>query len=674
MRRATNRRGFRMRATRSGFTSSAAAAASILWLSTTSPALAQAPVAQSPEDEEAERGRPSDQAVVVDPDTIVVTGTAFPVEREQIGNSNTLIDGEEIEIKKSAYLQDVLREVPGLAVNRGGSFGALSQVRIRGADGNHVLFLIDGIEVAPTGGEDFDVSSLLANNIERIEVLRGPQSGLYGSNALAGVINVITRGGDGPLLDAAVEYGTFDSRLARAGVTVGDRETFVSASGIYRETDGFSSAAIGTEDDGDRNITGYLRGGARVSDAVRVDGSLRFVDKDTESDGFDFSGGPNQGLAVDGTDFSDTQDWSGGAALTVTPVERWRTLLAVALTDTESVGGAGGTATFGNEGDRMKFAGRTTYRIDAGETRHAITLFAEHEEEGYRNTFPSDPSQDVRLERDLFGYGAEYRLDLFDSIFLRGAIRHDDNDAFRDPTTFSVAGSWVIRSSGTRFHASYGTGVTNPTFFEQFGFVPGTFVGNPDLLPERAEGWDIGVEQRLLDSMAVVDVTYFNSTLEDEIVGAFPSVANQAGESHREGIELSGRIDLGWIDFGGHYTHLDADDPDGTPEIRRPRSQAAFDVAGRFGPESRGGFSAGVIYNGRMLDNDFRDYFANGFVSEKSPLESYTVARLSVLYSIGDEIELFGRLENAFDEDYREVISYATPGRAVYGGVRVVLP
>lgn len=225
----------------------------------------------------------------------------------------------------------------------------------------------------------------------------------------------------------------------------------------------------------------------------------------------------------------------------------------------------------------------------------------------------------------------------------------------------------------TRFHASYGTGVTNPTFVEQFGFVPGTFVGNPNLRPEKAKGFDVGIEQRLLDDRLVLDVTCFNSTLEDEIISLFPSVENDVGESDREGVELSARFILGAVSIGGSYTYLDAEDPDGTREVRRPRHQGSFDVSGKFGPEQRGSFSAGLIYNGRMLDSDFRNYFNNGFVTEKSPLESFTVVRAAASYRITDTLELFGRIENAFDEEHQQSISYATPGRAVYGGLRFTL-
>jgi vitamin B12 transporter len=631
----------------------------LIALSASSPAVAQV----SPTDRDAR--------------AIVVTGTTVPVAREEIGDSNTVIDGDAIERGKSAYLQDVLRDVPGLGVNQAGSFGAQTQVRIRGAEANHVLVLVDGIDVSAVSTGEFDFSSLLANDIERVEVLRGPQSGLYGSNALAGVINVITRGGQGPRLDGGAEYGSFDTRFARASVRLGGRETFLTASGIYRQSDGISSAAIGTEPDGDRNLTGYVRAAARLGSWGRIDGALRVVDKHTQTDGFDFSGGPLQGLAVDDDSYADTRDRSGGGAVTLMPAEHWQGMFSAAYSAGRTIGGFGTTPGFGDRASRLKLTARSTVDFAtpgfAG-AMHTLTGFAEYKRERYRNTFPFDPSQVARQERGLFGFGAEYRLGLFDSLFLSAAVRHDDNDDFRNDTSLSLAGSWVIRSAGTRVHASYGTGVTNPTFYEQFGFVPGQFVGNPALRPEKAVGWDFGVEQRLLGDRLVLDATWFRSDLTDEIVSLFPSVANDAGRSKREGVELSGQLTVGAVSINAGYSYLHATDPDGSAEVRRPRHQASLDLAGRFGPRGRGSFSARLIYNGRMLDDDFRDYFRNGFMSQKTPLAAYTVARVAVSYQVNDAVELFGRVENAFDERYQQAISYASPGRAVYAGARFTLP
>jgi vitamin B12 transporter len=156
-------------------------------------------------------------------------------------------------------------------------------------------------------------------------------------------------------------------------------------------------------------------------------------------------------------------------------------------------------------------------------------------------------------------------------------------------------------------------------------------------------------------------------------VSIFPSVENDIGESDREGVELTARVELGAIGFGGSYTHLDATDPDGTGEVGRPKDQASFDVTGHFA-QNRATVTAGVVYNGRMLDTDFRNYFANGFVAEKTSLGSHTVVRIAGSFKMTGSLEVFGRVENLFDERYQELISYATPGTAVYGGLRFVLP
>lgn len=652
----------------------------IILLTASADALARSPSAEAPAKHDrrtSDSPVEDEKAASAETGTIVVTGTTVPVAREEIGGSNTVIAGDAIEGRKAAYLQDVLREVPGLAVSQAGSFGAQTQVRIRGAEANHTLVLVDGIDVSAVSTGEFDFASLLANDIERVEVLRGPQSGLYGSNALSGVINVITRGGDGPSFDGAVEYGAYDTRFARGSVRLGDRETFVTASGIYRQTDGFSSAAIGTEPDGDRNLTGYLRAGARLGSLGRIDGSLRMVDKHTETDGFDFSGGPLQGLAVDDDSYADTRDRSGGVALSLTPARHWHSVLAAAYSDGRTTGGYGGTAAFGDRASRLKLSINSSVDFATpalAEAAHTLTGFLELKQERYRNAFPFDPSQVARQQRRLLGVGAEYRLALFDSLFFSGAVRHDDNDHFRNATSFSVAGSWVIRSAGARVHASYGTGVTNPTFYEQFGFVPGQFVGNPGLRPEKAAGWDLGVEQRLIGDSLLVDVTWFRSVLRDEIVSRFPSVANDAGRSRREGLEMSARLAFGAVGVDASYTYLRASDPDGTAEVRRPRHRASLAVAARFGPDGRGSVNAGVIYNGRMLDDDFRHYFTDGFMARKSPLASHVVARVAASYRITPAVELFGRVENAFDERYQEALSYAAPGRAAYAGARFTLP
>ena len=603
---------------------------------------------------------------------IVVTGTATPLALDQLGYSITVIDTAEIQSSHVAYLADLLRAVPGVSINRAGSFGALTQLRIRGGEANHALVLIDGVEVASIGEGAFDLSSLLAENIERVEVLRGPQSGLYGSNALAGVVSVITRGGDGPRLASTLEAGSFGTVSATASATLGKGDTFLAASSQIRSTVGISAAAIGTESDADRNATLHLRGGTRLAPRLRLDGSLRVVDRHTETDGFDFSGGPDQGLAIDDASFSDTSELSAGLSLLAEPATGWSARLSAAYTAERLTGGIDPAASFGDQGRRLKISGQLTHTFATGsDAEHTLTLFADHERESYRNTFPADPGQVPAEHRTITGFGGQYRLALFERLFLAGTLRHDANSRFADATTWSLAGAWRA-SPATRLHASWGKGVTNPTFYEQFGYDPGSFVGNPDLRPESARGYDIGVEQRV-GQVVRVDATWFGSTLRDEIVSLYPSVVNDAGLSRRRGVELT--LGARWDAFrlNASYTWLDAHGAEGEREVRRPEHQASLTADADFGGGQRGNLELGLVYNGRMLDTDFRDYFADGYTSKATPLGAYLIARLAASWRLEPGVVLFGRIENLFDTRYQEAISYGAPGLAAYGGLTVRL-
>jgi vitamin B12 transporter len=293
-----------------------------------------------------------------------------------------------------------------------------------------------------------------------------------------------------------------------------------------------------------------------------------------------------------------------------------------------------------------------------------LTGFVESKKETYEDPFTGRDE-----DRNLVGIGAQYRAEIADQLYLSATLRHDDNDDFQDDDTYSAAASWIIPNTGSRPHASWGTGVTNPTFFEQFGFNPGSFIGNPDLKPEKAKGWDIGLEQTLLDGRLLVDLTYFESTLENEIYTAFgpapdylSTPANQIADSDRSGWELSfSARPTDEIDLTGSYTSLDSTEPAGI-EVRRPKDQAALDASWRIG----GGpiqLNLGVTYNGKQYDTDFGTFL-------RTAQDPYTLVRLGASYQLNDKVELYGRVENLMDEDYEEVIGYLGAPRGVFFGIR----
>jgi vitamin B12 transporter len=597
-----------------------------------------------------------------------------PVPVDRLGSSVTVVTREEIEAKQVKHVAEVLRSVPGLAVGRTSTAGSLTQIRVRGAEANHVLVLIDGVEINSTTDGEFDFSDLLIDDIERIEVVRGPQSGIWGANALAGLINIVTRRGDGPArVHASAEAGSFNTRSFALGVSGGGEHAWGSVSGSGLETDGFNISDNGTEDDGARIVNFQARGGVKLHPWLTVEGFVRDMDKQAEFDDFTTPPDAAPGDLLVSVDRSGLETLSNilvaGTTLTVDPFEGlWRTRLFANYnqTDRESLDPIFGNSS--NLGQRERYGAVSTLTLDAPDQsmRHTITGLVEQEDESFE--ISSDP---IERRREKTSVAGEVRGEYFDQLFLSGALRHDDSDVFGPFDTYRVAAAWLFQQTETRFHGSYGTGVVFPSMFEQFGVIPGFFTPNPDLQPEESEGWDIGVEQTLLDGRVVVDVTYFEQNLTNEIFSPFfgPPV-NLPGESERKGVEVSASLrPTDTLDVIVTYTNLDAIDSTGLAEVRRPEHAASLSANWRF-DEGRGLLSTGVIYNGEMHDIGF-DAFT--FAQRDVLLDAYTVVNLGARYAVTDQVDVYGRLENALDEDYEEAFGFNTPGFAAYGGIKIRL-
>ncbi|MFT3725443.1 MAG: TonB-dependent receptor [Hyphomonadaceae bacterium] len=645
-------------------------------------------------------GAPAFAQAQGDRDVVVVTGTTTPTEKDKIGSSLTVVGKETIADEGYSYVPDVLRQVPGVAVNRAGSFGALTQVRIRGAEANHTLVLLDGIDLSSPDQGETDFSTLLTGDLERIEVLRGPQSGLYGSNALAGVINLISRRDvQGTYVNLAAEAGSWNTAQLQGGIGMGDGRDYVSAGFHALSTDGYDvsadHSAVGVTSVGPGNnagdtegsdiVTAYLRGGREVTPLFRVDAIARFLTKDSGLDGQAYNFPIAGGTYDDASKTSQDQMLFGGSGTLNLMDGKWQTVLSASYVDEKRRSTstsfpffagpalpANATAQMaavtldrsGANASRTKYGLQSTFEFGSDGFVSYLTGFVENKKETYE-----DPFTGRHEKRTLNGIGAQYRAEIANQLYLSATVRHDDNDDFQDADTYSVATSWVVPGMGTRPHASFGTGVTNPTFFEQFGFSPGSFVGNPSLKPEEAEGWDIGVEQSLLEGNLLVDLTYFESTLENEIYTTFgpaptflATPANRISDSDRSGWELAfSAYPTSDIDITGSYTKLDATDPTGI-EVRRPKDQAALDASWRVG----GGpfqLNLGVTYNGEQVDTDFGTFTATA-------QDPYTLVRLGASYKLNDSVEVYGRIENLTDEKYEEVIGYLGQPQGIFVGVR----
>ena len=601
---------------------------------------------------------------------IVITDGLTSIELQKSGRAVTVITAEQMQKNQVRYVADALRQVPGLAVSQTGATGDLVQVRMRGAESNHVLVVIDGVEASSHTNGEFDFGGLLADGIERIEILRGPQSTFWGANAMAGVVSITTRKGERNTTKstAQTEVGS-DGTVMGALSTRGGGENFDYAlSGTLRRTGGFNISDIGSEDDGARNGTLNGRFSLDISPDTTLDGTLRYVDRRVDLDEQDFT----TGQAYDVDDYQKNRELLGSVGLTNTALDGALTQKArLSASDMSTFNHSGLFGDSSSDGNRYNATYQASYRYDELENQvHQLTAGYEWQRETY------SPSQyTTTFSRNTHSTIGEYRGEFFDQLYINGGLRQDWNDTFSDATTWTASLAWQIPDTETRLHASVGTGITNPTFTEQYGYFPGSFIGNPNLKPEESFGWDIGIEKSFFDGGLVVDITYFNQNLENEISstqlspGVYTPI-NLGGESLRQGVEVSATADFfNGLTMTGAYTYTNASEQTvaGGPrltEVRRPRHTGSLNAAYVF-YDDRARVFAEAVFNGKMIDSVFASA-----LPPRVTLSGYTVVNVGGSFKVNETVEVFGRIDNLFDRDYQQVYGFNTPGLTAFAGLK----
>ncbi len=598
----------------------------------------------------------------IDADQILVTESRL--QRTFIADSTastTIINRRQIADRQVRDIGDVLRDVPGIAV---GSIAGQTQIRLRGTEANHVLVLVDGIEVSDPGSGEYDIGTLQAEIGSWVEVLRGPQSALYGNDAIGGVVAYRSGGFEG--FAGRIEAGTNDTfnGAARLGINENGVEASLSATAVT--TNGEPNARGGTRDIGRDSYTLAGKLNAEVADNFTLRAVGRFVDTAGDSNNQDFGfGSSTLGLVIDspGVGFENTALYGLVGAQLVTLDGTWKHDFSLQFADVERNTFDNGATTSDTASDRFKASYVSSYDFNASE--HSLTFAADYEVEGFNNIATFDD----RKETENLGLVGEYRYN-GDSFDFSAAIRQDFNNRFQDTTTFRI-GAGVDATDTTRVRAAIGTGVKNPTFFELFGFFDGVFVGNPDLEPEKSTSWEIGLDQRFLDGDAMVSVTYFNAELESEIFTVFPpptfvaTLGNRTTDSEQQGVEVafSAYINRNWS-LNAAYTYLDAEE-DGVTEVRRPESIASAALTWT-APDDKASATLVVRHNGEALDSDFT---TGSFPAPVTTLDDFTLVNLNARYALTADINLFARAENLLDEDYEQVFTFVSPGRTVIAGI-----
>jgi len=586
---------------------------------------------------------------------IIISASRVETKRIESGSSITVLDEQYIKENQARTVAELLQDVPGVSVTTSGGLGQTTSVFIRGADSNKTLVIIDGIEVndlsSITGGYDF--AHLTADNIERIEVLKGSQSALWGSDAMGGVINIVTKKGkDGFHPTASVETGAHNYHKENISLSGAQGDSHYSLSASNLQTDGISAKNgefDDPDDDGYKNQNISLKAGHQFTDIFAMDTVLRYSDSETEYDGF----------SPDANSTSEQHQAKLNTHLNLFD-NHWKNRLSVAFSDSENETFSGSTSESEYEGQKIKTDLQSDYYFDTvNQYTQRISFIAEHENDKYQS-WSMAKNERIEASGIVLGYGVDWAK----TIFVNAAVRSDFNSKFDDTTTYHIdTSAWV--SDGTRLHASHGTGVKNPTLGQLYGYSPsiyGDYVGNSDLQPEKSTSWDAGIEYNFADADAYIDLTYFDSRYTDmheyytdpaTFVGTYINLDNKATA---RGIELTGKVKVTTkLRVTTGYTFMETADGDGNELLRRPKHTGSINANYQYTPALSA--NIGARYVGKRLD------FGN------ENLDDYTVVNIGAAYQVQEHITLTARIENALDKDYEEVSGYNTDPLTAYIGI-----
>ncbi len=552
---------------------------------------------------------------------------------------------------------DALRDLPSFAISQAGSMGSLTQVRVRGAEANHLLVLLDGVEIMdPTTDAGFNFANLNMAGIHRLEYLPGAHSAIWGSDAVAGVLQFSTRPAS-TLRRVELEGGSFDSRFVRAQLAATEPDYYYNLSISDFTTDGTNISRAGKEDDGYDNRSWFASGGLD-----RGNWALRSLVRQgrTRSD-FDPTPFPAY-LPVDGDRQNRHHEDLALVGLdAVGAGGRWEEHLTLSYFKTTNSTQADGMRTESNRGERWQLTSTTRWQPHPD---HAFDLLLEHKDESFEQRGePSvfgDPNQ--RQDFNSNSAGIEWQAALLDTLQLAASARYDHNDQFEDSHSFRLSSRYPL-TAHTSVWAAWGTGIKQPSFVERYGFTPDSFIGNPNLDSETNVHASLGIEQ--IWGSWQLSLTGFRDRLKDEIdgfyfdpdAGGFTAI-NQQGTSRRRGLELSASRpwDSGTLQLGGSYLH--AEDPDGSREIRRPAWLGFARLQQRWGLAS---LSLDAFYVDDQDDLDFAT-----FPATRVDLNSYTLLNAQLSLQLPHRMDIGVRIANLLDERYEDQLGYEAPGRAVY--------
>jgi len=600
---------------------------------------------------------------VIDPPAIVVTASRAEEKASDTPASVSLIDVKRIERLGAPQVSDLLRLSPSASIAVSGPAGSQTQLRIRGAEANHVLLFVEGIRANdPASGNEPRFELLNADLASRVEVVRGPQSALWGSEAIGGVVAVDGQMPGSGETQIFAEAGSHTSLRGAARSSFGTEDRGFSVGIAGQRSDGIDAFSSTGERDGYRNAGMRASGRYRLSSTLLVGASGFGLWGESEFDGYD----PDTFQRDDTLD--ETHNRLAAGRIFAELGQRDHTY---ALASASLLGSSNRNLLDGVPQNRTS-ASRQTLGLEAGHNfgGHLFIAALESELEHFRardTAFGGLTAQDSSRRHNSLTL--EWRGKKMGPLTPGLAVRHDAFSRFKDATTFRASLKADV-ASGVSFSGNYGEAIAQPTFFDLYGFFPGFYIGNPELKPEQSKGWE--VSGRFARGPFSGALTYYRQRLQDEIVDSpdFTSTVNATGTSHRRGVE----VEAGWtfskaLRLSANYAWLRAteqkvDRVEPVREHRRPKHSGAFVADGEWG---KWNYGASLSYVGRHRDR--RESAPYNLVD----LDPYWLANARIAYRLRDGIEASVRIANLLDSHYQDLVGYRTEGRTIHAGLRLAL-
>lgn len=610
---------------------------------------------------------------------VVVTATRIETPAREVASSITVITREDLERMGKTNLVDALRLVPSVEVIQNGPAGGAASVFLRGANSEHTLVLMDGVElndpISPS--RSFDLAHMTLENIDRIEILRGPQSTLYGSDALGGVINIITRKGEGkPEFSLSLYGGSYSTLAGDFGLRGSTGSFHYSLSGSTFQNEGVSAADSylegNTERDGYKNVSLQARVSVMPLPNLEAELIAKHIHADIDIDSFGGSHGddPNSIQKNDSV-------FIKAMVRTLWMKNRWEQKFSVSLVNNTRRNQNPRDSVHPFESENGRFQSRLLH-IDWQNTLflhkdNALTFGIDHQKEQGESDYTSESTWGIY--ESLFplkkaattGFYVQDQIRVSSRFFATAGLRLDEHSQSGRALTYRLAPAYILEKTGTKFKATFGTGFKSPSLYQLY--APGTFlglIGNDNLRPEQSTGWDAGIEQKLSGETLRLDVTYFFQKYKDLIEFDFVQGFINIGRAESRGAEimLLARPSADWL-LSGTYTLTEAKNKvTNTALLRRPRHKFTASLNHKF--LRKGNLNLSFLYTGEREDMDFSTWPAG-----RVTMPAYVLLKAAASFDLSHRIQLFCRLDNILDTKYEMVKGYGVPGFSVFLGTKI---